>query len=400
MVTSFPPRPCGIATFAEEALEFIRKHMPRRPIHIISHTDGRGDNVHPIIDISREDWYLPVAQKIRELNPYVVHLEHEYGLYNYVDPRGRSDNNSGFIRLLEEISDFPTVVEPHTVHGRMRYHEEAFIRAAAERATALIFKCSYQKWRLEWMFSQRRWPVPENIVIIPHGARPDYAYPPGIADVLKEELGLSALKGKRLAGLVGWIQNNKRWDVVIDMWEEVHSEIVARTGERWLLFGAGDMRDPAHKKDFEAYVGGLRELEKKGLACFYRFTPRGDRYYKVMAICDFVILPTVDETQSGTLARIIALNKPYVTTAPLEGLTSQTIESGGGLLFTDKDSLRQRIIRLGCDEDLRWILGESLKRYLRKVVSWDIVAQRYLDLHRQVHQAKISGKPFRVPPEF
>ncbi|MFW6115293.1 MAG: hypothetical protein ACOC6E_03245 [Thermodesulfobacteriota bacterium] len=55
-----------------------------------------------------------------------------------------------------------------------------------------------------------------------------------------------------------------------------------------------------------------------------------------MGVCDFIVLPSTDETQSGTLARIIALNKPYITIAPMEGLTAQTLESEGGLLFTTK----------------------------------------------------------------
>jgi len=62
----------------------------------------------------------------------------------------------------------------------------------------------------------------------------------------------------------------------------------------------------------------------------------------MMGVYDFIVLPSTDETQSGTLARIIALNKPYITTAPMEGLTAQTLESGGGLLlFTTKDMLKE-----------------------------------------------------------
>ena len=62
-------------------------------------------------------------------------------------------------------------------------------------------------------------------------------------------------------------------------------------------------------------------LEQKGLAHYYEFVPRGEQYYKMMAVCDFIVLPSIDETQSGTLARIIALNKPFITIAPMEGLT-------------------------------------------------------------------------------
>ena len=38
----------------------------------------------------------------------------------------------------------------------------------------------------------------------------------------------------------------------------------------------------------------------------------------MMGVCDFIVLPSTDEKQSSTLARIIALNKPYITTAPTQ----------------------------------------------------------------------------------
>jgi glycosyltransferase involved in cell wall biosynthesis len=120
----------------------------------------------------------------------------------------------------------------------------------------------------------------------------------------------------------------------------------------------------------------------------------------MMAVCDFIILPSVDETQSGTLARIIALNKPYTTTAPMEGLTSQTLESGGGLLFTTKDMLREQVIRLACDRDLRLSLGWNLKRYLEEVVSWDVVASQYNEAYDLARHAIDTGTPVEIAPEF
>ena len=55
MVSSYPPRLCGIATFCEEAREFIAKRHPERDVLVISHTDGAGDGVFPLIDMSRRD---------------------------------------------------------------------------------------------------------------------------------------------------------------------------------------------------------------------------------------------------------------------------------------------------------------------------------------------------------
>lgn len=402
LVSSWPPRLCGIATFCEEALEFIQAHEPDRPYYVISHTDGEGENVFPLIDLKQPDWYKPVAEKIRQLKPYAVHFQHEYGLYNYHDGKGHSDNNAGFLTLLDELAEakIPTIVEPHTVHGRMRPDEEEFVHALCEKATIVFFKCEYQKWRLNWNFSGRGWQMPRNIMIVPHGARPDERWGAHEIDDLKRELGLEDLIGHRLVGLVGWIQNNKRWDIVTRIWPEMHAKILEATGDEWLLFAAGEMRDPNHRKDYEMYVQQIRRLEEAHQGRFFPFIPRGDIYYKVMAICDFVILPSIDETQSGTLARIIALNKPFITTAPMEGLSSQTVSSEGGLLFTDKATLKRGIMRLATSENTRWKLGENLKRYLDQVVSWEVVAEQYHTAYAMASEAVRGQLSIDIPAEF
>ena len=81
MISSYPPRLCGIGTFCEEARESIQAANPGREVLVISHTDGRGDGVFPIIDMSKRTWWTPVAEKIHRLKPHAVHIEHEYGLY-------------------------------------------------------------------------------------------------------------------------------------------------------------------------------------------------------------------------------------------------------------------------------------------------------------------------------
>lgn len=387
MISSYSPRFCGIATFVEEAIEFMKKADPEAVINIIAHLDGRGENVYPIIDLRKKDWYEPVAEKIKELNPNVVHIQHEYGLYNYVSKKGKIDNNKGFLKLLDLIKDYPVIIEAHTVHGRLREKEEWFIWEVLKKCTVLILKCEYQKWRLSWTFREKKnKELLNKVTIIPHGARADRRYGDKEINQLKEELGLSELIGRHMVGLVGWIQSNKRWDIVLDLWEEIEQIIYGRTGDNWFLFAAGDIRDPDHKKDYEKYMAKLGDLEEKGIAKYFKFEPRGDIYYKVMAICDFVILPSIDETQSGTLARVIALNKPYITTAPMEGLTSQTLESEGGLLFTDKESLKRDIIRLASSENLRRKLGNNLKWYLETRVNWKIIVQQYFDVYEKAER--------------
>lgn len=402
MISSWPPRLCGIATFAEEALEFIHKVDPNRQIYVISHTDGEGENVFPIIDLKRPDWWRIVADKVRELDPYVVHIQHEHSLYEREDARGHGDGNAGFISLLGAIGEIPTVLEPHTVHGRQTDFEANLLYHMCKSVDVVLFKCHYQKWRLEFNFSSRGWKMPLNIMLVPHGARPDRRYSAQDVPLLRKQLGVpEPPKVKRhLVGLVGWIQSNKRWDILISMWAEIAQEIKAKTGVDWGLFAAGSWRDKEHLPDYERYKDGLMRLAQNGNATYYEFIPRGEMYYKIMAICDFIVLPSVDETQSGTLARVIAVNKPFITTAPMEGLTSQTLESGGGLLFTRKAMLRDHVIRLACDEELRIELGNNVRRYLDDVVSWEIVARQYYEAYALARQAKQTNQPVELDSEF
>jgi 1,2-diacylglycerol 3-alpha-glucosyltransferase len=402
MISSYPPRLCGIGTFCEEAREFIQKRHPERDVLVISHMDGEGEGVIPMIDPTKPNWWKPIVKEVKRLKPYAIHIEHEYGLYEYRDAMGRGDLNQGFLDMLAALEDWPLVIEPHTVHGRLCDHEVEFVREMCARAEVVLFKCDYQKWRLDWTFQSRGWETPTNIMVVPHGARPDKRWGGEQIPALKEELGFSKIPhlGNRFVGLVGWIQRNKRWDILTSMWEEIADEIRNRTGEDWDLLAAGEVRDPNDELEFKRYRSEIAMLEQKGLAHFHEFTPRGELYYKVVACCDFVVLPTIDETQSGTLARIFSLNKPYITTAPMEGLTAQTLESGGGLLFTNKRMLKDGVIRLACDEGLRNHLGGNLKRYLDEVASWEVVAEQYDEAYELAHASQRSGKKVYIPVGF
>ncbi|MEA2016759.1 MAG: glycosyltransferase [Actinomycetota bacterium] len=293
-------------------------------------------------------------------------------------------------------------MEPHTVHGRLKEFEENFIYQLCEDSDVVLFKCDYQKWRLNWTFTQKGWEMPNNIMIVPHGARVDRRWGEKGIQKLRKELKLDKIKylSNNIVGLIGWIQSNKRWDILTSIWEEVSREIKKRTGEDWDLLAAGTMRDEAHREDFKQYKESLEILEKKGIAHYYEFIPRGDIYYKVIALSKFVVLPTVDETQSGTLARIVALKKPYITTAPLEGLTAQTLDSEGGLLFTNKKMLKEKVIRLACDGNLRRELSKNLKNYLKKNVSWGVVTRKYRRAYRFARLKKIKGEEINFPPDF
>jgi 1,2-diacylglycerol 3-alpha-glucosyltransferase len=402
LVSSYPPRSCGIAAFCHEAREFLRKHNPDREVLVISHTDGRGEGVFPILDPGRDHWWEVVAEKLDELKPFAVHVEHDVHLYEHANGDGQADPGRDFIQLLQAINHWPVVVEPHTIPGHLQDRDAEFLYQLCSEAHVVLFKRYYQKWRLDWTFPGMGWRTPTNIMIVPQGARPDRRY--GIHEVpqLRAELGLDQVPrlATHLVGLVGWIPSDRRWDILTRMWEEIAGEILYRTGQDWDLLVAGAMQDPNHLDDNARFKDDVLALSAKGLAHFHEFQPCGDAWYKMMGVCDFLVLPTMDEVHSDALIRIIALNKPFVAGAPMEGPTTQTLESGGGLLFTSKKMLRDAVVQLACDEPLRLRFGAQLKSYLEDVVSWDRVVQQYHEAYEYARKAAFEGQAVDFPGEY
>jgi glycosyltransferase involved in cell wall biosynthesis len=400
MVSSYPPRRCPVADFCREAREFLQKHHPEREVIVISHTDGAGEGVLPIINMTRANWWKPAAEKVRQLDPYAVHIQHEYGLYEYHDERGHSDRGEAFLDLLDAISDYPLVVEPHTVHGRLMDYEADFLFRLCRRAGVVLIKCQYQKWRLGWNFAALGWPTPRNLMLVPRGVRPDRRLRLDQIQPMRKELGLDKgpLAG-HLVGLVGWVQGNKRWDILTSMWEQITEEIRRRSGQEWNLLA----ESPPNEQDKSLGQAPKQPVVERKLPCrYYEFLaqPGEGGNDKLLAVCDLIVLPSADETQAGTLARIIALNKPYIAAAPAEVLTAQTLESQGGLLFSTNEALRQRVIELACDEGLRMKLGGNLKEYLDNIVSWDVVVRQYDEAYVLARSARATGKPVSLPTEF
>jgi TfoX/Sxy family transcriptional regulator of competence genes len=70
------------------------------------------------------------------------------------------------------------------------------------------------------------------------------------------------------------------------------------------------------------------------------------------------------------------------------------------LLFTNKEMLKDEVIAMACNEDLRLRLGENLKKYLDEVVSWELVARQYNEAYELARHSVATGQPVELPLEF
>jgi hypothetical protein len=84
----------------------------------------------------------------------------------------------------------------------------------------------------------------------------------------------------------------------------------------------------------------------------------------------------------------------------MEGLTAQTLESEGGLLFTSKKMLKEKVIKLACNKNMRIEFSNNLKKYLNEVVSWEIVVKQYKYAYKLARLKKIKSVEVNLPPDF
>ena len=62
--------------------------------------------------------------------------------------------------------------------------------------------------------------------------------------------------------------------------------------------------------------------------------------------------------------------------------------------------LRETVIELSCDENLRNKLSKNLKKYLNEVVSWEVVVRQYKYAYKLARLSKIKSIPVNVPYDF
>jgi 1,2-diacylglycerol 3-alpha-glucosyltransferase len=383
-VSSWPPRPCGIASYSADIVNALRKK--RANVHIICHTDGGspGDkNVHPVIDTNDAGWDEKVYETVKKIKPDIVHIQHEYGLY-----RTGNDNASGLFRLLfrwKVENKFPVLVTYHSVYVKLNRMMALYMDIMQKIVDAGIVHEEYQ-WAYLPANTGR---VIENIYIIPHGAQ--------IVPSFSKEKAKKAknLGGKKVIGMIGWFNQTKGFHRVLEMWDKLSEEL----GPDTVLVLAGDARtlDPRQQE----YKKKLLDLAEQ---CRYRdrirvvlgsFTPQ--EYDELLATFDIMVMPYTFASQSGNLANSFSLGVPVIASA-MEGLKAEIEASGAGITVSvyDNDELMRAIIDIMSDDVMRELYVDRARKYVKKRIGWQIIADKHLTLYRKfIKKKKTAAKDLR-----
>lgn len=379
-LSSWPPRSCGIATYSSELVEVLREKG--NDICIVCHPDGGSPgerNVYPVMDTKQVGWDEKVYWVVKEIQPEVVHIQHEFGLY-----QTQNDYATGLFRpvfrwRVEE--KFPVVVTYHSVYSTLNKMMASYMDALLRLTDAGIVHEVYQWSNLPVNLER----MVDNVYVVPHGARSQVSITRRDA---KKSVGL---EGKKIIGMLGWFTPTKGFDRVIAMWDELSSEL----GPETFLVVAGDARrgDPLQKEYKQKLLTLIERCRRKERVkvVLGSFSPQ--EYEKLIASFDLMVMPYTFTSQSGNLAHSFALGVPVIVSG-IEGLKAEVEASGAGIAVSpqDDEELKSAISILIRNNALREKYSRKATRYVKEKISWSIVAEKHMRLYRKLLNEKQKKK--------
>ncbi len=379
-VTTYPPKPDGIAIYSDELIRALKSYG--HTAYVICNPDltvgghGGQEGVFPVMEVEKVGWHRDVFNTITMLTPDVVHLQHEYGLYD-IDDQLSTDLLD--LLVLLHLNNVPTVITYHSVYSTLSKKELVFMNLSLQLVDAGIVHEELQKIFLPVNLG---W-VPQNVYVIPHGA--GLLQEGGVPDE-SESKRRYGLDGKDVVMCLGWWEPYKKFEDVITIWPDVIKE-----APNAVLVIAGDAR-PGSKTGMH-YAPTLLEVIAESPArdsitvIQGSFSPQ--EYTTILNAADIVVLPYESSTQSGVLAHAFSLGKPAVVTN-VGGLIAEVSASGAGLVTIrgDLDELRDHILLLLKNEQMRAKYAQRAVQYVQQKIGWKYVAS----MHQSLYSLVTSGK--------
>jgi len=370
-LTTWLPRPCGIATFTKDMARNIQLVNPKIHWEVIALNEP-GDKFkydsRVKTQIYRDDFktYQKAADYINNSNIDIVIVQYEFNLY---EPKGflpefLSLINKKIITIFHAVP-FPELYRSEKIPKRIKALKEVSVKSHK-----IITMC--QTARLKMI---KDYNVPaKKIVVIPHGG-PNFKRVS--RESAKKKIGIPS--SKIILSSFGLIRQNKNFEQVI----EALKWVVPKFPEAQ-FFICGE-EHPLMSRDYYSYLKKLvEELNLKQNVVFVNHFLTPEEIAKYLQATDIFIHSGnfLSMISSGTLTFAITAGKCILSTPFI--YDKEILKQKRGFLFPvgKPKILAKKIINLLENpklrkeaEDRAWLFGQDLL--------WPKIAKKYLDLFKQ-----------------
>ena len=386
IVSTYPPRVCGIGTFAADLRETLLDVAGVDDVAVVpivnepSRPQGAG-SISMIGQAVRGD-YVRAARTLGRLNVDAVLLQHEYGIFG-----GR--DGEYVLSFAQELAE-PLVVTLHTVLSRPTPHQlEVLTELCAEAELVIVMTDTARRLLVECGAC-----APDKIQVVPHGA-PSRLTERSFGGTPSPASGPYARSDDRFVlSTFGLISPGKGLETVIEALPsmiERHPEIV------YVI--AGRTHPDVERREGEAYRLMLeRRVLELDLSEHVEFDDRFlsiDELSDLLAATDVFVTPyrSVEQIASGALTFAIAAGCGIVSTP--YWYAEDMLSTGAGRLvpFDDPASLAEAVCGY-VDEPETLVAARSEASRMASALAWPSVARATATVLREAS----ALAPRRRPP--
>lgn len=376
LVSSAPPRKCGIATYSKDLADAIMSagdpdvrvqwtaiETPEEPLAYpagVQWTIRQGD----------PGSYRAAAQSLNLSGVDVVHVQHEFGLYGAFG-EGYDDHLEGFWDAIR----LPVITTLHSVLPEPTPAMRAAVQRIARHSSMVIGMAERAR---ELLLTQYSVPA-AKVRVIPHGVPP---VSPLTKAQARQQLGWP--EDRPIISTFGLLDPRKGLEYAIRAMQAIvarvpdalylvlgasHPEVVRRTSDRY-------------RHELERLVG---ELGLTGNVQFVNRYLTQAEIVSALRATDLYVTPYLDPNQitSGTLAYALGAGKAVVSTPYPHA--AEALADGRGVLvpFRDADALGDALLRLLVDGGHRAAIEQAAFAWGSQAF-WPAVGQRMLQLSQEV----------------
>jgi glycosyltransferase involved in cell wall biosynthesis len=387
IVSSYPPRECGLATFSNDILNSIKKVFGHTlPIEVCALQNNKskleyGDEVKYTISSSSIDDYRLVAEQINERNDIgLVCIQHEFGLH------GGAYGDYFLVFLLALNKPIMTVF--HTVLPNPDEKRRKVVEAIVDLSNKIVVLTNKSQEILINQYGSQK----SKINVIPHGTH----------TVLWEQKELLKNKyhysDKIVMSNFGLISENKSIETVLQALPQIvakhpeviymiigktHPEIIKREGEKY-RYKLMDIVEELHLEDNVIFINEYLELKQ---------------LLEYLTLSDIYLFSSKDPNQavSGTFAYALSCGCAVISTPIPHAI--EALEDGNGILlkaFDNSLEFQDAVLDLVENKEKRIAMGRNA--YSQSHAStWENIAIKYGLLFGELTN-KEEDLRFNLPP--
>ncbi|PWA05051.1 glycosyltransferase [Flavobacterium psychrotolerans] len=387
IVSSYPPRECGIATFSNDIVNAVENVFGNTlPIEVCALQNNAqqvdyNDEVTYVLTTTSLDDYRLVAEKINDRNDIgLVCVQHEFGLFG-----GEfGDYILSFILALNK----PVITVFHSVLPEPEEKRKKVVHAIADLSNQIVVLTKISR---EILVDHYNCPI-SKITVIPHGTHT-------ILWEQKENLKTKYnLSDKIVLSTFGLINENKNIETVL----YALPEIVAKYPQTQYLV-IGKTHPEVIKREGENYRDQLikivQELQLENNVVFINEYLELWQLLEYLTLSEIYLFSSKDPNQavSGTFAYAMSCGCAVISTPIPHAVESLT--DGNGILLDNFDKPKEfekAILKLIKNKEARITMGKNAFS-LAHATSWENIAIQYRLLFDQLTNRE-GDLRFNSPP--